>query len=476
MPCRRMQSHPSPTPLQAHAEQRPQYLCRGGQRGLQVGGPRVGALVPDAPLVTGACAGPPPRGSVRSACASRSMPPALNSPGLAAPPPFSPPTHPRTRAHAHTRGPLLAPLLPALQARSMGVYAAHCMAGVQDQASAVSCTRLPCPTLSCLHAFFIFLDAPSPQTHTTRRPFHPRPLFPPTPPHCRSQTGADMAFELFTHVTHFLGRKVVLLGLYNGQRLQEEPAQDIAVYSRVTEASTYVAAAAAGAAEGRRSRGRLWGHGRHAWLGLCGSRACVPRERAAAKRLPQQVPAVLGCPNEAFAACSGCCSAFAPPGGAALPEPCCHCHWRRAPLLSLAAAVAVAAAGPGAHLCARAAAAGAGAGRGAHRGHRWASARAECSAATCPSAPLVCTLLQLQPLMLLGRCAADCCLAGHKAACPACRAPCPGLLRTPAARPPRIPPPTPPPPPTHTHHHQFTPPPTPHTHTPNPHRRPGGDV
>ncbi|KAL4421166.1 hypothetical protein ABPG77_003349 [Micractinium sp. CCAP 211/92] len=67
------------------------------------------------------------------------------------------------------------------QARSMGIYAAHCMAGMQDQ------------------------------------------------------TGADMAFELFTHVTHFLGKKVVLLGLYNGQRLQDEPAEDIAVYSRVTE-------------------------------------------------------------------------------------------------------------------------------------------------------------------------------------------------------------------------------------------------
>lgn len=67
------------------------------------------------------------------------------------------------------------------QARSMGIYAAHCMAGVQEQ------------------------------------------------------MGADMAFELFTHVTRFLGRKVVLLGLYNGQRLQHEPASDMATYSRVTE-------------------------------------------------------------------------------------------------------------------------------------------------------------------------------------------------------------------------------------------------
>lgn len=44
-----------------------------------------------------------------------------------------------------------------------------------------------------------------------------------------------MAFELFTHVTRFLGKKVVLLGLYNGQRLQAEPMADLVSYSRVTE-------------------------------------------------------------------------------------------------------------------------------------------------------------------------------------------------------------------------------------------------
>ncbi|KAL3142264.1 hypothetical protein ABBQ38_002606 [Trebouxia sp. C0009 RCD-2024] len=41
-------------------------------------------------------------------------------------------------------------------------------------------------------------------------------------------------FELFTHVTRFCGMKVVLLGLYNGQGLQEEPAEDMVSYSRTT--------------------------------------------------------------------------------------------------------------------------------------------------------------------------------------------------------------------------------------------------
>jgi hypothetical protein len=68
------------------------------------------------------------------------------------------------------------------QARATGVYAAHCMAGVQRD------------------------------------------------------TGSDMAFELFTHVTRFLGKKVVLLGLYNGQGLELEPHDDLISYSRVTEA------------------------------------------------------------------------------------------------------------------------------------------------------------------------------------------------------------------------------------------------
>lgn len=44
--------------------------------------------------------------------------------------------------------------------------------------------------------------------------------------------GSGFAFELFTHVTRFFGKKVVLLGLYNGQRLEKEAAGDIVMYSR----------------------------------------------------------------------------------------------------------------------------------------------------------------------------------------------------------------------------------------------------
>ena len=53
-------------------------------------------------------------------------------------------------------------------------------------------------------------------------------------------------FELFTHVTQFFGLKVVLLGAYNAQKLDSEPAEDVTTYQRerVDEdnpsASTYV--------------------------------------------------------------------------------------------------------------------------------------------------------------------------------------------------------------------------------------------
>lgn len=39
-------------------------------------------------------------------------------------------------------------------------------------------------------------------------------------------------------MTRFLGKKVVLLGLYNGQKLQHEPAKDIIMYTRVLDEET----------------------------------------------------------------------------------------------------------------------------------------------------------------------------------------------------------------------------------------------
>ena len=59
--------------------------------------------------------------------------------------------------------------------------------------------------------------------------------------HCMTgsaaDTGTSFAFELFTHATRFMGQKVVLLGLYNGQRLEQEPESDMVIYSRATEVS-----------------------------------------------------------------------------------------------------------------------------------------------------------------------------------------------------------------------------------------------
>lgn len=48
------------------------------------------------------------------------------------------------------------------------------------------------------------------------------------------ETGASMAFEIFTHVTSFAGHKVVLLGRYNAQGLDDEPAEDIRSYCRTS--------------------------------------------------------------------------------------------------------------------------------------------------------------------------------------------------------------------------------------------------
>ncbi len=46
----------------------------------------------------------------------------------------------------------------------------------------------------------------------------------------------DFCFELFTHVTKFFGYKVVLLGLYNGQKLDK----DYEILLRVTKGNEYV--------------------------------------------------------------------------------------------------------------------------------------------------------------------------------------------------------------------------------------------
>ncbi|WIA12757.1 hypothetical protein OEZ85_006392 [Tetradesmus obliquus] len=47
-----------------------------------------------------------------------------------------------------------------------------------------------------------------------------------------------LSFELFTHVTRFLGKKVVLLGLYNGQKLQQQPQEDMVMYTRALDEGT----------------------------------------------------------------------------------------------------------------------------------------------------------------------------------------------------------------------------------------------
>lgn len=48
------------------------------------------------------------------------------------------------------------------------------------------------------------------------------------------ETGSGFTFELFAHVTRFVGKKVVLLGQYNGQGLEHEPEADMVTYSRIT--------------------------------------------------------------------------------------------------------------------------------------------------------------------------------------------------------------------------------------------------
>ena len=60
--------------------------------------------------------------------------------------------------------------------------------------------------------------------------------------HCMAGTAEapalSFSFELFTHVTRFLGQKVVLLGLYDGQKIPDSEANNLVSYSRCSEVST----------------------------------------------------------------------------------------------------------------------------------------------------------------------------------------------------------------------------------------------
>lgn len=50
------------------------------------------------------------------------------------------------------------------------------------------------------------------------------------------QMASDLPFDLFIHVTHFLGKRVVLLGCFNGQNLEqvnEDDSDSIRLYSRI---------------------------------------------------------------------------------------------------------------------------------------------------------------------------------------------------------------------------------------------------
>lgn len=254
------------------------HLCGGRQRQLRVGGRRVPSLVPDAPVGPGACHAVLP---VWRAC----LPcPAVCEAGWLAversrvPPPPPPPSE-------------LSP--PTLQARAMGIYAAHCMAGVQDQAREWLCAGLNGGRAGLGSAFCTCRPAalhsacpPVPFAASLLRP-PPRPL---------AQTGSDMAFELFTHVTRFLGHKVVLLGLYNGQRLEEAPPGDVVTYSRVQD-------------EARRAR--RWLHAACSSLADCAAAqpACAPDLSAVPPLLLLRRTPPASAPLCACCCCGGACRA-----------------------------------------------------------------------------------------------------------------------------------------------------------------------
>ncbi|KDD73140.1 hypothetical protein H632_c2494p0 [Helicosporidium sp. ATCC 50920] len=54
----------------------------------------------------------------------------------------------------------------------------------------------------------------------------------------REDMGGAEALTLFAHATRLVGLQVVLLGLYNGQKLQDEPEEDLLVVSRANQGST----------------------------------------------------------------------------------------------------------------------------------------------------------------------------------------------------------------------------------------------
>lgn len=135
------------------------------------------------------------------------------------------------------------------QARLMGAYAAQCMLGRADDGGlgfafelvrrerrlmggGVSNGSVLLSIAVCL-ALALAMTVIQPLAHTFDHQQH-------------AASAATLNAGQFTHATRFLGKRVVLLGLYNGQRLDAEPASDIVTYSRAlderTPASTFVRA------------------------------------------------------------------------------------------------------------------------------------------------------------------------------------------------------------------------------------------
>lgn len=132
--------------------------------------------------------------------------------------------------HQHSRFSVAAPPQPAsakgrrcamsstcVQARQMGIHAAHSMAGVLDQTGS---------------GFFLELFA-----HSTR--FAGKRVRGSCYMHARSCCGSGRpqvrllpCHKVHTETPHFCPAQVTLLGLYNGQKLEHEPTEDMVTYSR----------------------------------------------------------------------------------------------------------------------------------------------------------------------------------------------------------------------------------------------------